>query len=118
MCRKYYSLMHFHFTAGTQTAMKNITLAGAGPKFITVKWNLKYTPISLEHFTQCFSMCDMEKYFSKLSFLPVETDSLTIANLKPGSICEMRLLAVFNPAMLDIGMEHVFWTHPSGMYRV
>ena len=113
MCRKYSPLTHFRSTAGTQTAMENLTLADVGPKFITVKWNLKYTPISLEHFTQCYLTCDMENYYAKQSYLPNEANSLTIADLKPGSICEMRLLALFNPAMLDEGMEHIFWTRPS-----
>ena len=96
--------------------MENVTLAAAGTDYITVKWNLKYTPISIEHFTQCYLVCDVKTYYRRQSSIPAETNSLTIGDLKPGSICEMHLLAVFNFALLDSGMEQVFWTNSSSKY--
>ena len=92
--------------------MENVT-AAAGKHHITVKWNLKYTPISIEHFTQCYLECDVRNYYKKQSSIAAEANSLTIGDLKPASVCEMRLLTVFNPARLDSGMEHVLRTNPS-----
>ena len=110
--------MYPHSTVGTLTAMENVALITAGTAFIMVTWDLKYTPISIEHFTQCYLVCDVKTYYQDNASIPVETNILLISGLRPGSICEMRLLALFNPARLDSGMDHVFWTLPSSKYSV
>ena len=109
--------MHFHSSVGTQTAMENFTLIAAGPEYFTVAWNPKYSPISIEQYTQCKSVCDVKPYYRSHSFIPVETNSLIVADLKPGSICKMRMLALFNPALLDSGIKHVFRTLPSSKWN-
>ena len=117
MCAIFYFLIRIctsYVTAGTETAVENVTLFAAGTDYISLSWNkLKYIPISFEQLTQCFLECESKNYYVKHSTIPSGKNFITIRGLKPGSICEIHLLALFNPAMLDLGTEHFFQTHPS-----
>ena len=76
-----------------------------GIKIIEVSWTTpRYLPYWYQQTTSCRLLCDQESYY----LTEVEVDSSRTASyakdLLPGSVCLIKLIAVYNPASNDPGI--------------
>ena len=91
------------YTVGTKTTIKSITSLVAGIDFITVTWT---QPTHLPKLMDLTSSVD----------IPPKYNFLNITGLFPGSLCVINVVALYNPARIDPGMEAVFLSLSSGKY--
>lgn len=77
-----------------------------------IRWNRPlYQPSHYEYSVSCKVQCAERHYFSLVKeVLPSVHSSITVAELLPRSICEVTLIAVYNPASLDPGIALIATT--------
>lgn len=78
---------------------------------IEISWDLaQFKPIHFEISFSCRLMCDSTPYQKARSFLQPSSVAFTQTGLYPGSVCEVELVALYNPASIDSGLKMVAYT--------
>ena len=82
---------------------------------VTLSWDKpEYLPELYEWDVSCMLLCGNVIYIT----LPVTVLSSatkdSITNLLPGSRCEIKFRAVYNPASLDVGLANIVYTKEKG----
>ena len=73
------------------------------PKFLPERYKLKYM-FTMKH--TCTPNYDRNIYETRdTQSLTTDTNSFRISGLRPSSICKLNLVAVYNPASIDSGIE-------------
>ena len=104
-------VLNIFFSLGSETVITSFRLRSASNESIEMAWNqAKYTPISMGMEIKCRFLCDDEWYLtSSYNLIPTWT-RMNVKALKPGSICAVRFLVVYNPAGYDRGFQRHYTT--------
>ena len=63
----------------------------------------EYTPLRYKLTTSCNFLCEDNTYYLTETMIDSTQTSSVIDNLRPGSACLIKLLAIYNTASLDPG---------------
>ena len=83
---------------------------------VNLSWNFpEFVPKMYVRTVQCMPLCENRVYyFTTVALLSYETKHL-ISNVLPGSRCEIKIKAVYNPANLhDPGLQRTVYTKEKG----
>ena len=82
---------------------------------VTLSWDKpKYLPDLYEWNVSCTLLCVNFIYITRqVTVRPTETNDF-ITELLPGSRCEIKFRAVYNPASLDVGLANIVYTKEKG----
>ena len=64
----------------------------------------KFDPLWYKQTTSCKLLCDDKTYFLTEVITDSSHSSSVTSNLYPGSVCLIKLIAVYNPAGIDPGI--------------
>ena len=111
-----YALISFYVATKRMTTFDEVF---QGENEISISWTPPIVlPINLIHTVSCKLWCDPTTYYLTETATTRLNHSTTFAALQPGSICLIRLLAVYNPASIDPGIGLSCHTHFSGKFFV
>lgn len=78
---------------------------------IEVRWIPPiFKPLYLELRTSCRLSCSDRIYFMNETLIPPFHTWTTISDLRPNTVCTVRLKALYNPASIDSGMTKIVRT--------
>ena len=82
---------------------------------VTVRWNKpEFLPESYHRTISCKHANEKNAYLQEsINISSTKTEDI-IPNLRPGSHCELRFFAVYNPASLDDGLSYMINTKEQG----
>ena len=84
------------------TAFHQIT---AGLDYLVISWSLpQFLPDLYKQTTSCKLLCDHRTYYLTEAIIDGGFSSTTIYALRPGSVCLIKHVAVYNPASIDPGI--------------
>ena len=93
----------FNFSA-TQS-MVSFDSVRKGTNHIEIFWTIpKYFPYWYQHTTSCRLLCDQENYYLTERERDSSRTSSLAYDLRPASVCMIKLVAVYNPASNDPGI--------------
>ena len=76
-----------------------------GETQLSISWTPpKFPPINYIHTVSCKLLCDPTTYYLTETATSRLNHSTKFLALQPGSICLVKLLAVYNPASVDQGI--------------
>ena len=117
--RSYYNviLLLSHFT-GTKTGMAKVTIRNQGPTFVSLAWGRpKYSPQSYKLRYNCYLTCEKQPYIRREEVISTSFTGMHLTRLKPGSLCTIIVVLVYNPSEVDPGSHYAFETlHSSKAY--
>ena len=83
----------------------------SGANQLEVSWTLPtYSPYYYMQTASCKLLCDEGTYYLREALIPRQQLSNDINALKPGSVCLIKQLAIYNPASIDPGIGLVAHT--------
>ena len=89
-----------------------------GTNKIQIFWTIpKYFPYWYQQTTSCRLLCDQENYYLTEREIESSKSSSVAYDLRPASVCLIKLVAVYNPASIDPGIQLLVRTlHASKSY--
>ena len=95
--------------------MVSFSKVNSGTEFIEVFWTApRYPPYWYQQTTTCRYLCDQEIYYlSEVQIDSSHASSVTY-DLHPGSVCLIKLIAFYNPASIDPGIQLLVHTSYAG----
>ena len=82
---------------------------------VTIRWDKpEYLPQLYEWTLSCTLACGNPPYVKQSVNIGSSETQDFISNLIPGSCCEIRFFAVYNPASLDSGLAKTVYTKEKG----
>lgn len=73
---------------------------------IEISWmTAKYKPYWYHQTTHCWCLCDGHTYLNSQINISSSLNFSNISDLLPGSACQITLLAIYNPASIDQGIN-------------
>ena len=101
----------FYCTVGTETGAGPLTLVKVESTYITVNWTQpKYSPVKIEVVLQQYLSCERQPYSRKRIYVPPRSEGMNFTMLKPGSLCRVTYVVIYNPSESDRGVEYIFAT--------
>ena len=117
----YVTLTHFYHivilshSPGTETGIHHLSIRNQGTTYLCLIWGVpKYSPICYTLSYQCSLMCENKPYTEMSQVLNTSLAGVNLTMLKPGSVCKINLVVLYNPAQHDPGVDFVFETLHSG----
>lgn len=82
-----------------------------GPDHVQVSWTPpQFQPYWYQQITSCNLLCDHRTYHLTEVLVDAYLTKTTTAHLRPGSICVIKLTAIYNPASIDPGLGIIVHT--------
>ena len=78
---------------------------------LVVPWTYpQFQPYFYKQVTSCNLLCDNKTYYINEAMLTGAGTQIKLYGLRPGSVCLIKLLAVYNPASIDPGLQMFAYT--------
>lgn len=93
--------------------MTTAKIADRGFHFVEISWDVPdYEPDHFQLTASCTLICDDTSYVYKNSSVTVPSSATSgfLHNLLPGSVCQVKFLAVYNPSTIDPGIKLTAFT--------
>ena len=96
-------IMYLHYTATKLTTTFDKVLVGINQ--LVILWaRSNFPPYAHRQTTYCQLYCDHKIYYINVAMLNGEATMIKLHELRPGSICLIKHLALYNPASIDPGI--------------
>ena len=104
--------MYFYYTATKLTTVFSEQVVTVN-QIVTIWTNPEFQPYLHKQTTSCKLLCDNRTYYINEALLNGKQTLTTLYALRPGSVCLIKHIAVFNPASIDSGITLTAHTHYS-----
>ena len=98
--------------------MGKVTIRNQAPTFVSLTWcQPKYSPLSYKLRYKCYVICERQPYIRGREVISTSFTGMNLTRLRPGSLCTITIVLVYNPAEVDPGVKYAFQTrHSSKAY--
>ena len=107
-------MYYFYCTVGTETAAGPVIIVKVETTYITVYWTKpKYSPIEIKVVIQKSLLCERQPYSLQTMYVPAHCEGeMNFTRMKPGSVCKVTYVVIYNPSESDRGVDYFFETLP------
>ena len=104
-------MYYFYCTVGTETAAGPVTTVKVETTYIAVNWTQpKYSPVNIKVVIQKSLLCERQPYSIQRLYVPPTCNELNFTRMKPGSVCKVTYVVIYNPSESDRGVNYFLET--------